>query len=575
MRLGSLGSAVRHLRRLDDAHVTDRQLLEAFAAGERVASFGRLVERHGPMVYGVCKRVLRNAADADDAFQATFLVLAKQARSRGWHDSVANYLYGVAYRTAVRARGRAARRKHHEDRVPPRPAAPGDDRISLDELRAAVDEELTRLPEKFRLPVLLCSLHDRTVEEAATTLNLPATTVKGRLQQGRELLRERLASRGFTLGAGVLAALSTGGTAAAVPPALIALTLPLATALPASGPVSVLARQEFVMLFWKKARTTAAAMLGLALAVGGGVATVTSSAAPVPKSPPASQVEPPAASEPAEVNGLSVSVRPTKAAFGPDEQPQFVVTFKNRSGKVFRVRDLDLATDVWQIIPADGSGPWQSGPFAYAARAPGLPYRLDPDGGGCRVAIEYTKAVRGPFVWKGEQAKPVPSRPFLTPGRYTAVMKLSPSSVEDNNPVPYWSGELTTNPVAFTIAEKPQADPPGLIAVTEEMNGKTVSARIGQPIEVRLVSQKKLEGWEGGTVAADSPVSPVSRGPSFQPAAATTDESVGTYRFTYTATAAGSVDLEMTLMTPSGPTVEQRRKALPIRTFRVTVDVTK
>ena len=574
MRLGSLGSAVRHLRRLDDALVTDRELLEAFAAGERGAAFGRLVERHGPMVYGVCKRVLRNAADADDAFQATFLVLARQARSRGWHDSVANYLYGVAYRTSLRARGRAARRKRHEDRVPPRPAAPGDDRISLDELRAAVDEELTRLPEKFRLPVLLCCLHDRTVEEAATTLNLPATTVKGRLQQGRERLRDRLAARGFTLGAGVLAALSTGGTASAVPPNLMALTLTAATAGPASGPVSVLARQEFVMVFWKKVRTTAAAVLGVGLAVGG-VATVTSSAAPVPKSPPASQVETPAASEPAEVNGLSVSVRPTKAAFGPDEQPQFAVTFKNRSGKVFRVRDLDLATDVWQIIPADGSGPWQSGPFAYAARAPGPVYRLDPDGGGCRVAIEYAKAVRGPFVWKGEQAKPVPSRPFLTPGKYTAVMKLSLSADKDNNPIPAWGGTLTTNPVEFTIAEKPPADLPAPVAVTEEMNGKTVRVRIGQTIEVRLVSQKRLEGWEGGSVPPEAAVRCVSRGPAFQPAPVTMEESVGEYRFTYVATAAGSVDLEMNLMTPSGPTVEQRLRSARIRQFRVTIDVAK
>jgi RNA polymerase sigma factor (sigma-70 family) len=575
MRLGSLGGAVRHIRRLDDALVTDRQLLEAFAAGDRGAAFGRLVERHGPMVCGVCNRVLRNAADADDAFQATFLVLAKQARSRGWHDSVANYLYGVAYRTALRARGRAARRKHHEERVPPRPAASPDDRISLDELRAALDEELTRLPEKFRLPVLLCCVHDRTIEEAASTLGLPATTVKGRLQQGRELLRDRLASRGFALGVGVLAALSHAGTATAVPASLIARTLTLATACPASETVVTLARQEFVMLFWKKARITAAAVLGLGFAIGVGVASMTSSAAPVPKSPPATQVEPPAVSEPAEVNGLSVSVRPTKVAFGPDEQPQFVVSFANRSGKVFRIRELDLATDVWQITPADGSGPWQSGPFAYAARAPGPVYRLDPDGGGCRVAIEYPKAVRGPFVWKGEQAKPVPSRPFLTPGKYTAVMKLSLSAEKDNNPIPEWGGNLTTNPVAFVIAEKPQADPPAPVVITEDMNGKTVRARIGQVIEVRLVSPKKLEGWEGGSVSPEAAVRFLSRGPSFQPAAATMDESVGHYRFTYVASAAGSVDLEMTLMTPSGPTVERRRKTLPIRTFRVTIEVTK
>lgn len=284
MGSGPLVGAVRLLRQLDDSSLTDRQLLEEFASGDRARPFGRLVERHGAMVYGVCKRVLRNTADADDAFQATFLVLAKKARSRGWHDSAANYLYGVAYHIAVRARGREARRKHHEERVPSRQDSTPDDRVSVQELRSAVDEELTRLPEKLRLPVLLCCIHDRTIEEAATTLGLSATTVKGRLQQGRDALRARLAGRGITVGAGVLAAQVFGGTATAVPPTLLTETVQLAASGSVVGSVAVLTNEEFAMLFWKKAKTLTV-VLGVFAAICGGVMTLTTSAAPLPETP--------------------------------------------------------------------------------------------------------------------------------------------------------------------------------------------------------------------------------------------------------------------------------------------------
>ncbi|WP_439631470.1 sigma-70 family RNA polymerase sigma factor [Gemmata sp.] len=587
MARGPLGSVARLIRRGDDSAATDRQLLEAFAAGDRAAAFGRLVDRHGPMVRGVCRRVLGNATDADDAFQATFLVLARQAAARGWRESVANYLYGVAYRTALRARVRAARRRRHEARTPPRPDTPPDDRVSVAELRGAVDEELNRLPEKLRLPVVLCCLHDRTVEEAAAALGLPATTVKGRLQQGRDALRDRLARRGFTLGVGVVAAL-VPGAAAAVPLDLATATVHLATAGTPPASVAALTDQECAMLFWKKLKLAGVA-LGLLAAAGGGVAAVlvppaapavppavpVAARAPVPKAAPAP--EPPVkASAPAEKNGLTVVVRPTKVAFAAGERPLFEVTFTNTSGTAVRLHDVDLATDTWVVAAAEGAGRWTSGPFAYAARPVGQSFRLDPEKGPLRVELAYPKAVRGPFVWAGRQSVPPKPLDALAPGKYTAVVKLSFPAIKDNNPVPHWSGELESNPVEFTVAEK-AVEVPAPVVVTEDPNGgpAAVKIKVGETFEVRLASTKKLHGWEAGQVPAALVPADPGRRPRFAPAPGAPDESVGAYRFAYTATGEGTFPLEFRLLTPSGPTVTQRDATGLVRKFAVTVEVAK
>ena len=587
MSRGPLGNFARLIQRGDDSSATDRQLLEAFAAGDRAAAFGRLVDRHGPMVLGVCRRVLGNATDADDAFQATFLVLARQAAARGWRESVANYLYGVAFRTALRARVRAARRRHHEARTPPRSAAPPDDRVSVAELRGAVDEELNRLPEKLRVPVVLCCLHDRTVEEAASALGLPATTVKGRLQQGRDALRDRLARRGFTLGVGVVAAL-VPGAAAAVPLDLVSVTVHLATTGTPPAPVAALTDQEFAMLFWKKLKVAAVSLVAVA-ATGAGVAAAlappvppiapptapVAARAPVPKAVPAPEA-PVRSSAPAEKNGLTVVVRTTKVAFAFGERPVFEVVLTNTSDKVFRLHDVDTATDTWVIAAADGTGPWQSGPFAYAARAVGQPHRLDPEKGPLRVEFAYPKVVRGPFAWAGPAD---PSRKPLDPlpvGKYTAVVKMSFPAIKDNNPIPHWSGSLESKPLEFTVADK-AVEVPGPVVVTEDPNGgpAAVKLKVGETVEVRLASDKKLQGWEADPPpAALVPVDPTRRA-RFTPAAATSDESVGTYRFIYTATGEGTFPLEFRLLSPSGPTVTARDATKLIRKFAVTVEVAK
>src|SRR5262249_22951199 len=143
---------------------TDRDLLERFASEKEQDSFARLVDRHGAMVLGVCRRILHHEQDAEDAFQATFLVLARKAGSAAWHESVGNWLWGVANRTASKVRVQAARRRHHElaQTAAVSPAAKGS---TCSELRIVVDEELLRLPKKFRMPLLLCCLQDRTIDE--------------------------------------------------------------------------------------------------------------------------------------------------------------------------------------------------------------------------------------------------------------------------------------------------------------------------------------------------------------------------------------------------------------------------
>src|SRR5262249_22929983 len=152
------------------------------------AAFEALVVRHGPMVWGVCRRTLRDPNDAEDAFQATFLVLARKAPSIAHRELVANWLFAVARKTAVRARAMAFRRWSREQLVAtmPEPEPTGDDRTN--DLLALLDEEVSRLPRKYRAPVVLCELEGKTHQEAASQLGCPVGTVSSRLSRGRAML---------------------------------------------------------------------------------------------------------------------------------------------------------------------------------------------------------------------------------------------------------------------------------------------------------------------------------------------------------------------------------------------------
>jgi RNA polymerase sigma factor (sigma-70 family) len=226
-RLSLLLSHVRDLAATPaDPAPSDRELLAQFATQHDEAAFAMVVRRHGPMVFRVCRRVLCHEQDAEDAFQATFLVLARKARSVSWQLSVANWLHKAAYHVALRAKAAAARRRAHEAQPCSRASDDALDNLTARELLGVLDEELTALPERYRAPLVLCYLEGATRDEAGRQLGCPLGTLKSRLERARESLRRRLARRGISLGAALAAAeIGASATAAAVPPAFLEATV--------------------------------------------------------------------------------------------------------------------------------------------------------------------------------------------------------------------------------------------------------------------------------------------------------------------------------------------------------------
>lgn len=210
---------------------TDRELIARFHRERDESAFAALVDKHGPMVLGVCRRKLRDAHAADDAFQSTFLILAKKAGHVKWQESLGGWLYQVAVHVCRKAACRSGRRDMAPLAAEGEPAAAPAPPPS--ELSGVLDEELRALPQSYRDPIVLCHLQGMTVEEAAKALDVSEGQLRGRLFRGREKLRERLAKRGVALSVSALVVSLTAGTARAVPLALRTVSL---AAL--SGPVS-------------------------------------------------------------------------------------------------------------------------------------------------------------------------------------------------------------------------------------------------------------------------------------------------------------------------------------------------
>ena len=257
---------------------TDGELLERFAAGRDEAAFAALLRRHGPMVLGVCRRILHDSHEAEDAFQATFLVLVRKAASIAKRQSVGSWLHGVAYRTAWKAKTRAHRRRACERQAVNRPIPDPVEEILWRDLLPVLDEEVHRLPEKYRAPVVLCYLEGRTYAEAARQMGCSKGTVANRLAEARERLRDRLTRRDVAVPLALFPTLlAPPRTVVPVPEPLGEATVKVASLWAAGGaaaravPASVATLAEAVLsaLTWAKLKLAAAVLLAAGVLGGG------------------------------------------------------------------------------------------------------------------------------------------------------------------------------------------------------------------------------------------------------------------------------------------------------------------
>ncbi|MHC4504514.1 MAG: RNA polymerase sigma factor, partial [Planctomycetota bacterium] len=339
----------------------DGQLLTQFVTERSESAFEALVQRHGGMVFGACRRLLRDPHDAEDAFQATFLVLARNAAKLRKSDSVASWLHGVALRVGLNAKRQAARRREHEKEA--RDMIRTESETTWRDLGPVLDEELGRLPERLRAPVVLCYLEDKSTEEAAKELGWSHGTLRGRLAKARDTLRGRLSRRGIAIGAALLASLiSKNATAATVPPLCLASTVQAAVTVSTagalasagvSGKAAALAEAALKAMAWAKVKV-AACVLAAGAVVGGGAAVVSVMAreafTPVEnaavaqaegESPRATAVRGPARPSPA-VAGRNARPggRIPAAAPAPDPEPETVDPAAREARAKLRVRGL-------------------------------------------------------------------------------------------------------------------------------------------------------------------------------------------------------------------------------------------
>jgi RNA polymerase sigma factor (sigma-70 family) len=300
MAINPASKILRHLHRTaflgDGSGLTDGQLLERYLRHREDAAFAALVRRHGPMVMGVCRRALGNVHDAEDAFQATFLVLVRKAAAVIPRERVANFLYGVAHTTALRAKGLIAKRRARERQMAELPEPQARQPDEWKDLRPVLDLELSRLPDKYRVPIVLCDLEDRSIKEAARHLGWPQGTLAGRLARARVMLAKRIARRGLVVSGGSLAALlSQEARPAGMPTRLISGTIEAARLFAAgqaasgliAAPVVALTEGVLRAMLVTKLKTATAVLAAaiLVLSAAGGVYKAIAGDAPTEKQP--------------------------------------------------------------------------------------------------------------------------------------------------------------------------------------------------------------------------------------------------------------------------------------------------
>jgi RNA polymerase sigma factor (sigma-70 family) len=432
----SLSAVVRHIRTLsappESAEASDAQLLDRFRAAGDEAAFGTLVRRHGRMVMGVCRRVLRQEQDAEDAFQATFLVLARNAASIRKHAALASWLYGVAQRVAGDARRAAARRQTRERRAMKVAHEQPDLELAWRELQAVLAGEVQRLPEKYRAPFVLCCLEGKSKAEAAAQLGWKEGTISSRLAEARKRMQERLARRGLTLTA-VLCAVAVAADTASAATALLTTTVSAArgawagTAAGVSARVAALANGVTKAMFASKVKTATALLLAVGLLATAAGTQIHRAFA----DPPAREAAPPQAAKPDQ----TPATKPEKADAPADPLPEGAVlrlgTTRLRPGG--SIRHLVISPDGTKVAASSGSdlsiwdtrtgsllrrvdllGAWIAS-LAWLADGRGIAIVKGPDGWGPRV-WEFTDEKATPTFpprpgGGGVMAAPIPAVP--------------------------------------------------------------------------------------------------------------------------------------------------------------------
>jgi RNA polymerase sigma factor (sigma-70 family) len=319
MANNQISEALQHLRQAallrDGADLTDGQLLEDYLRRREEAALAALVRRHGPMVWGTCRRVLRNYHDAEDAFQATFLVLVRKAASVVPREMVANWLYGVAHQTALKARATIAKRGARESQVIQMPEPAATDPERWNDLQPLLDQELSGLPDVYRVAIVLCILEGKTRKEAARQLGVPEGTLAARLARGRVMLAKGLARHGLTVSGGTLTVvLAQNAASAGVPTSLVSSTIQAASLFAAgqaaaAGVISaqVAALAEGVL------KTMLLTKLKIALAVLWMVAALSGAVGVIYQTQAAEQIRPP---------GVTARAEAKQSADKKDEKPK-------------------------------------------------------------------------------------------------------------------------------------------------------------------------------------------------------------------------------------------------------------
>jgi RNA polymerase sigma factor (sigma-70 family) len=334
---------------------TDADLLERFSALRDEAAFTVIFERYGALVLSVCRRVLSNAEDADDAFQAAFLVLFRKARSIRKSASLASWLHGVAYRVSLEARTRAGRRQTHVKRAESMGQADPADEAGARELRSILDQELEQLPEKYRAPLVLHYLAGKTKEETAQQLGWSEGTVSGRLARARDLLRSRLTRRGLALsGSALSAALSQEAAVASVSSVLASSTVSLVTlcavgeAAAGARAARILALTERVvhtMFLTKLKIATAVLLVAAAVGLGAGGLFYQAQADPPEDRP---QPQPPTASAAGTLQDQPAPVKKAGAIFRVPDSYTLAVAL-TADGKLLARGGADNTVDLWDV----------------------------------------------------------------------------------------------------------------------------------------------------------------------------------------------------------------------------------